>query len=990
MLSGQLVKAYLQFLLRHRLAIAIVLGLSTLAFSAYTPRIFTNFFDLYPPRHPYIQLYNQYRGMFGTANTLLMVLEVDQGTIFDDPETIRKVDRITLALLHEIPGVNGEQVLSITHPKLKTTLTSGSGIKAVPLTYPRLPENREDLQFFKQKVYATEGVKGFFVSEDDTATLIKAGFWEEHYDLIGMWRRIQQIVAAEEDDNTRIYVTGIPILFAYFHEAMEMMVPVLVATAAAMVVLLWAYFHSLQGVVIPLCSGLMSAIWGLGFAGLCGFNIDPLVLVVPVLITARALSHSVQSMERYHEEYRRTGDRADAIARSYTELFPPAMVAVVSDGLAVLTIAVASIPIMQKLAYVASFWIISIFLSVVTMHPIMLSYARPPDADDSRRALGGGLALALVAAGLAAWFTLGTPLQHLQQIADLRAWLAAPTVAVLMGTMVVAAFFFVRQGTERVTAGFSVAAADRWLTRFHRAVVWIAATGVALCVWNGTLGVAWTRNPRLVGLAVLAACVLLLWRRLGWNAERAYLEVAAGLVWLTRGAMRYVVLGAAAVVLLAGYGLGRQLKVGDTTPGAALLYPDHPYNVAFDTVNDKFVGASRLVIIAEGNEPEAIKRAATLRHLDLFGRHMAQGEGAGGSLTATTLLKKVFRTFHEGDPKWEILPTRDDHVSQLFFLLTSATRRGEMDRFFDETYTNATIAVFYKHYNNTIIHDAIARAKTYIDSRTSDRDPVRYRLAGGLLGILAAVNEEVEWSYRVNVTLIFLVVLILSTATYWGPRGACVLGLLGGAAFVWWQTPWLLAVTDSVPSLHTGLRSLAHVRALAPAANPALFAFIAYASWHWRWMLGPLIVMAPSLIAQPLSEAVMYVVGIDFNISSLPVAAVGIGIGIDYGYYVLSRIKEEYAVDGDHEAASHRALETTGKAVLFTGVTLVASVFFWLFFPMKFQAQMALLLVMLLVFHVIGALVVIPAMVSVLRPRFDVRCVADARHPSGVGVEPVG
>jgi predicted RND superfamily exporter protein len=104
----------------------------------------------------------------------------------------------------------------------------------------------------------------------------------------------------------------------------------------------------------------------------------------------------------------------------------------------------------------------------------------------------------------------------------------------------------------------------------------------------------------------------------------------------------------------------------------------------------------------------------------------------------------------------------------------------------------------------------------------------------------------------------------------------------------------------------------------------------------------------------------------------LPVAAVGIGIGIDYGYYVLSRISEEYAVDRDYDAANRRALHTTGKAVLFTGATLVASVVFWLFFPMKFQAEMALLLVMLLLFHVIGALVVIPTMVSLLHPRFVV------------------
>ena len=123
----------------------------------------------------------------------------------------------------------------------------------------------------------------------------------------------------------------------------------------------------------------------------------------------------------------------------------------------------------------------------------------------------------------------------------------------------------------------------------------------------------------------------------------------------------------------------------------------------------------------------------------------------------------------------------------------------------------------------------------------------------------------------------------------------------------------------------------------------------------------------PSLVAQPLSEATMYLLGIDFNINSLPVAAVGIGIGIDYGYYVLSRMVEELSVGDGYDAAIRRTFETTGKTVLFTGVSLTASIIFWVFFPMKFQAQMAFLLVVLLAFHLIGALMFIPPMVAFLK-----------------------
>src|SRR5215470_9866297 len=382
MLSRKTIEAYLFFLLRNKLAVSLVVAVLTLGlgWSAFTRmHVFTNFFDLYPPNHPYIKLYQQYRNMFGTANTLILVVEVQKGTIFDDPATVQKVERLTLALLHDIPGVNGEQVLSITHPKLKTTLTAGSGIKVVPLMYPRVPENKEDLQFLKLKVYTTEGVKGPFVPEDDKATLIVAGFWEEYFDLPTMWAKIQDIVHRESDANTKIYVSGPPILYAYFLEIMPKMVNVLAASIVMILLILWMEFRSWQGVVIPAFSGALSAIWGLGFGGLWGLNLDPLVLVIPLLISARAHSHSVQSMERYHEEYHRLGDKNRAIVKSYAEIYAPAMVSILADGLAVLTLLVARIPIIQKLAILCSFWIISIFISVVTLHPIILSFTPPPE-----------------------------------------------------------------------------------------------------------------------------------------------------------------------------------------------------------------------------------------------------------------------------------------------------------------------------------------------------------------------------------------------------------------------------------------------------------------------------------------------------------------------------------------------------------------------------------------------------------------------------------
>jgi predicted RND superfamily exporter protein len=77
MLPRNWMEAYLNFLLKFRwLVIGVVLLVTVyLGFYATQMRVYTNFFDLYPPGHPYIQLYQQYRRMFGTANVLMLMIE---------------------------------------------------------------------------------------------------------------------------------------------------------------------------------------------------------------------------------------------------------------------------------------------------------------------------------------------------------------------------------------------------------------------------------------------------------------------------------------------------------------------------------------------------------------------------------------------------------------------------------------------------------------------------------------------------------------------------------------------------------------------------------------------------------------------------------------------------------------------------------------------------------------------------------------------------
>ena len=114
----------------------------------------------------------------------------------------------------------------------------------------------------------------------------------------------------------------------------------------------------------------------------------------------------------------------------------------------------------------------------------------------------------------------------------------------------------------------------------------------------------------------------------------------------------------------------------------------------------------------------------------------------------------------------------------------------------------------------------------------------------------------------------------------------------------------------------------------------------------------------------------MLLLNIDLNINSLPVAAIGVGLGIDYGIYLLSRLKEETLAGGVFARARFVALSTTGKVILFTAFNLSVGLSFWLLSAVKFQAEMGLLIGSPLWFNWVSALVFIPALTGILKPNF--------------------
>ncbi|WP_290523341.1 MMPL family transporter [Alcanivorax sp.] len=136
-----------------------------------------------------------------------------------------------------------------------------------------------------------------------------------------------------------------------------------------------------------------------------------------------------------------------------------------------------------------------------------------------------------------------------------------------------------------------------------------------------------------------------------------------------------------------------------------------------------------------------------------------------------------------------------------------------------------------------------------------------------------------------------------------------------------------------------------------------LLCLINFRSWR-----AVVVALVPLIITSMLCEALMVVLGIGIKVATLPVIALGVGIGVDYALYLLS-IQLANQRNGDSLAVAYaKALRFTGKIVGLIGLTLAAGVCTWVFSPIKFQADMGILLTFMFLWNMIGALILIPAL----------------------------
>jgi len=320
-----------------------------------------------------------------------------------------------------------------------------------------------------------------------------------------------------------------------------------------------------------------------------------------------------------------------------------------------------------------------------------------------------------------------------------------------------------------------------------------------------------------------------------------------------------------------------------------------------------------LIIVAEGYDKDAMKDPDVLRTMEKFQRYLERDPDVGYSFSLADILRAVNMVFHELEPKWGVIPNDWIDVGGLFFVFFSGSPPSETAKYVTTDYATAHVTFYAKNHKGDNIRRIIKRAREFIEQNPMEK--AQFRLAGGLIGVLAAGNEEILKNDLLMNALGFLTMYVTVLFTY---------------------------------------RS---------------------------WAAG-LYLLAPLALANLMMNAYLSTAGIGINISTLPVVTVGMGFGIDYGMYILSRTIEEYTKSGDLDFAVRESLSTSGKAVTFTAVTMVLATLVWYFSEIRFDAEMGVLLALWMAVSFVASMTLLPVLLVGLRPRFILRERADVAAAS--------
>ena len=346
-----------------------------------------------------------------------------------------------------------------------------------------------------------------------------------------------------------------------------------------------------------------------------------------------------------------------------------------------------------------------------------------------------------------------------------------------------------------------------------------------------------------------------------------------------------------AVLFAVGYWQADKMRIGDLHAGAPSLHQDARYNQDTFLISDKYTISSDILKVIVEAYPAACTEHDVMERISRFQWQMENVDGVQSAVSLSSVAQSVNAGFNEGNLKWQSLPRNTASLVQ-------ATSRVETSSgLLDGNCSVMPVIIFLNDHKAETIDHVVAKVKEF--AKAEETDELKFKLASGPVGVMAATNESVSAA----------------------------------------QLPMMLYVYGAV----------------------ILLCLISF-----RSVKATVAVVLPLYIVSTLAQALMVQLEMGLTVSTLPVIALGVGIGVDYGIYILSSMMGQLKQGVALEVAYRNALAERGSAVLFTGITLAIGVSTWIFSDLKFQVDMGILLTFMFLVNMLGAVLLLPAIGSFL------------------------
>jgi predicted RND superfamily exporter protein len=346
------------------------------------------------------------------------------------------------------------------------------------------------------------------------------------------------------------------------------------------------------------------------------------------------------------------------------------------------------------------------------------------------------------------------------------------------------------------------------------------------------------------------------------------------------------IIAAACALFLFGLWKSGDVQIGDLESGVPELRQDSVYNRDTEVITSNFsIGVDVLTTIVETVEDGCVD-FEIMDTIDRFTWSMAGVEGVQSTVSLPSVAKVINAGWNEGSLKWRMLPRDSQTLALSVSPIETSTGLLNADGSVMPVYT------FLSDHKAETIDRAVAAIEQFAQEHNTP--DLKFRLAAGNVGVMAATNEVVRAAQFPMLLWVFAAIIVLCMLTF--------------------------------------------------------------RSWRATFCI-----VTPLALVSVLAYALMAFLGIGLKVHTLPVAALGVGIGVDYGIYIFSHLKDALKRGVYLEEAMLGTYRVAGTAVLSTGITLAVSVSTWLFSELKFQADMGILLAFMFLVNMVGAIVLLPA-----------------------------